>query len=367
MKLPACCFYPTEQQRHDQTGVALITVLLIVFLASITATHLATLQHIAIRRSTVLQHQQQARLFTLGAEQWASLMLLRDRQQNNTDHPNEEWASPAWSLPLEEGTINLRIRDLQGCFNLNNLWQPAAGNKPDQPDPRQNPDKQQKNAVNESAQPATEQNTAPNNTDSPTDKKAHLNQAQLLFLQRLLNKLELKPELAQAIADWIDPDADTRFPDGAEDSDYSLQDPAYLAANRPFLSISELRLVKGVDQNTYNTLAPLVCALPSGTALNINTAPAPVLAALDDGLTTLKIEQILANRPEEGYKNVDELLNAAQITVEAPVKALLGTNSQYFLLRTEAQVGNGRAILYSVLFRDNNGVRILRRSFGNQD
>jgi general secretion pathway protein K len=50
-------------------------VLLIVFIASVTATSLAALQQRAIRRSTVLIHQQQARLYTLGLEQWAMIIL----------------------------------------------------------------------------------------------------------------------------------------------------------------------------------------------------------------------------------------------------------------------------------------------------
>ena len=107
---------------RSQTGVALITVLLIVFLASVTATSLAALQQIAIRRSTVLQHQQQARLYTLAIEQWAVLVLARDSQQNETDHLHEEWANASSALPVTEGVLSAQLRDLQGCFNLNNLW-----------------------------------------------------------------------------------------------------------------------------------------------------------------------------------------------------------------------------------------------------
>jgi general secretion pathway protein K len=133
--------------------------------------------------------------------------------------------------------------------------------------------------------------------------------------------------------------------------------------------VSELRLVKGVDRETYNKLAPVVCALPPGAPLNVNTALAPVLAALgEEELKPTDLESLLKNRPAEGYKNVDDFLNAAKLTtVEAPVKALLSTDSQYFLLRAEARVGDGRAMLYSMFYRDENGVRVLRRRFGNQD
>lgn len=367
MKSPVYCHWPASP---NQAGVALITVLLIVFIASIAAASLAMLQQVAIRRSTVLQHQQQARLYTLGAEQWAMIILIRDRQNSETDHPGEEWATLPPALPVENGSLTARISDLQGCFNLNNLWRLPPGATPP---PAANPERPDEDGI----EPKTELN--PENADDKTkpaapkapksDKaadKAGIDQAQVKLLQRLLTSLELKPELAQAVADWIDPDPDPLFPDGAEDSDYNVLDPAYLAANRPFVSRSELRLVKDVDRETYDKLAPYVCALPPGAPININSALAPVLAVLGEGSTAKEVERLLEDRPADGYKNVDEFLNAAKLTVEAPVKAGLSTASQYFLLRAEVRVGDGRAMLYSTLYRDENGVRVLRRSFGNQ-
>ncbi len=75
----------------------------------------------------------------------------------------------------------------------------------------------------------------------------------------------------------------------------------------------------------------MICALPPGTPLNVNTALAPILAALGEGLKPADLKRLLEDRPAEGYKNVDDFLNAAKLTtVEAPVKALLSTDSQYF-------------------------------------
>ena len=409
MKSPACCPCPADipwtrwlqrggataqgdsvGRAPSQAGVALVTVLLIVFLASIAAVNLAALQQLAIRRSTVLQHQQQARLYTLGAEQWAMIILARDRQQNETDHPGEQWASLPPALPIEGGTLTARLTDLQGCFNLNNLRRALPGEQSSSASSESTEEKKNENE-NESDQEkdkdqaqdsAAAKTDAESKSQSPSKTaeskssqstensgKVEAEPAQIKVLQRLLESLELKPVLAQAIADWIDPDPDPQFPDGAEDSDYMVLNPAYLAANRPFLSVSELRLVKGVDREAYDKLAPVVCALPPGAPLNVNTAQAPVLAALgEDGPKPADLERLLEERPEEGYKNVDDFLNAAKLTtVEAPVKALLGVGSQYFLLRAEARVGDGRAMLYSMLYRDQNSVRVLRRSFGNQD
>jgi general secretion pathway protein K len=124
---------------NRQAGVALITVLLIVFLASIAAVSLAAMQQLAIRRSGALLHQQQARLYTLGLEQAAMLILIRDRQNTKTDHPGEEWANLPLTLPIDGGVLTGRIRDMQGCFNLNNLWQPASGEST-APTPNKKPD-----------------------------------------------------------------------------------------------------------------------------------------------------------------------------------------------------------------------------------
>lgn len=377
MKSPACCPCPVSCVKH-QAGVALITVLLIVFLASLAATSLAALQQLAIRRSTVLQHQQQARLYTLGAEQEAMIILARDRQQNETDHPGEEWANLPPALPIEGGAITVRLSDLQGCFNLNNLWRPAPGEQsptPNEPEKSKDKDKDKdqnepQDSTDSEADTASKPNPAKPKLPKPAtpSDKAGLELAQIKVLQRLLESVELKPALAQAIADWIDPDPDPQFPDGAEDSDYAVLNPPYLAANRPFFSTSELRLIKDMDREAYDKLTPVVCVLPPGTPLNVNTAQALVLAALsEEELKPADLERLPKERPAEGYKTVDEFLNAAKLTVEAPVKALLSTDSQYFLLRVEARVGDGRAMLYSMLYRDENGVRVLRRGFGHQD
>ncbi|TVR63934.1 MAG: general secretion pathway protein GspK [Candidatus Competibacteraceae bacterium] len=360
MKSPGCCCCPVEARPRSSAGVALITVLLVVFLSTVTAASLATLQQIAIRRSTVLQHQQQAHLYALGAEQWAKLILERDLEESETDHPGEEWANLPPARPFEGGTLVARITDLQGCFNLNNLWRPAAAGPAATPDP--NPDA---DADAEAESPAE---SVPNpDADASAVQEAGRDQMQIQHLQRLLISLDLDPALAQAIADWIDPDSDPQFPDGAEDSYYLVQDPPYLAANRPMSSRSELRLVKGVDRDAYAKLAPVVCALPPGTPLNVNTAPAPVLAALGEGLDPVAVERLLENRPDEGYQSVDEFLSAVQLTLTAPEIARLSVSSQYFRLSAEVRVGDGRAVLYSILHRQEGGIRVLYRSFSHED
>lgn len=345
---------PTSSITCCQRGVALLTVLLVVFLASIAAVSLASVQQLAIRRTTLLLHQQQARLYTLGVEQWAGAILKRDRQKSNTDHLGEDWATLPPALPVEGGKLSGRIEDLQGRFNINNLLNQAT------PPPTGGGDPEEEQAEDENLE--DDQTGDGDPVGQPMDP----NQQREAFV-RLLESLELNPGIAQAIIDWIDPDQEPLFPDGAEDSEYVGRTPPYLAANRPLLSISELRLIKGIDQEAYARLAPYVCALPQGTKLNINTAPAPVLAAI--GNLDLRIAEILIEgRGPKGYDTLEPVLAMASPEERTRLPDRLAVTSTYFLVRVEANVGDGRAILNSVLQRtDSGGTRILRRSFGNDD
>jgi general secretion pathway protein K len=335
-----------------QQGVALLTALLIVFLASLIATELAGLQQLAIRRSSLLQHQQQARLYTLGAEQWAAALLARDARNSETDHPGEDWAVLLPALPVQGGSITGRIEDLQGRFNINNLLK--AETNPSEPLPTGNSDQDQDDDAQGNANPA-----------NGVDVGRNIDPAQFKALQRLLETLELEPNIAQAIADWLDPDQETLFPDGAEDGTYTNRSPAYLTADRPLTSISELRLIMGIDQETYVKLAPYVCALPPGTALNVNTVLAPVLAAASDGLSLNKAEDRVKDRNKLGYDSVDAFLNVNPFGSQGLPRDRLAVSSRYFLVTAEASVGEGRAVLHSVLERTGTGdINVRVRSFG---
>jgi general secretion pathway protein K len=332
--------------------VALITALLIVFLSSLLATELAWVQQLAIRRSTLLQHQQQARMYLLGAEQWAAAILLRDARAGETDHPGEEWATVLPALPVQGGGITGRIDDLQGRFNLNNLLRARTDEAAPDPDTGNPP------PVGDASDRA--------GTPPPLPIGVAVDPKQFRVLQRLLDSLDIAPGVAQAIADWLDEDQDALFPDGAEDGIYVGYSPAYLAANRPLTSLSELRLVAGIDDETYAKLQPYVCALPPGTPLNVNTAPTPVLVAAGDGLGLRQAEDAAKTRGQKGYASVDDFLRAVEFGNEGLGRNHLSVGSRFFLLTAAAQVGDGRATLRSILERNGvDGVRVVRRSFGD--
>lgn len=293
-----------------QRGVALVTALLILALAAVLAAALSYDATLATRRAGNMIWRDSAMAFLLGAETWAADTL--DADDAEVDHLQELWAQELPPLPIEGGFLSGRLQDLQGRFNLNNLVQ-------------------------------------------ADEAEAEIALAQF---QRLLQLLELPPGLAQATADWLDADQELRFPDGAEDADYQRLTPAYQAADRPLLTISELLAVQGMTVEHYLTLAPHVAALPPGTALNVNTATGPVLQSLVPGATRGTVEGLIRDRGRDPFRELAPVVEALGGEVDVP----LSLNSSYFQLEAQAVVGNLPVTLYSLLSRAQGITRPLLRS-----
>ena len=300
-----------------QRGVALITAILVVAIATIIATSIYFDGFLYIKRSGNLLLNDQARMYALGAEDWAADILRRDaRESAERDHLGEEWAAELPILPIDGGTLQGRLEDLQGRFNLNNLV----------------------------------------DLNGQTDDRA------LEQFQRLLEALGLPPQLAGFTADWLDADQEPRFPDGAEDMAYSAKRVPYRAANGPITTASELLAVEGFGRASFDTLAPYVIALPSGTLVNVNTASAPVLFAIVPELSASDAEGLIENRPDDGFANMEEFLSLAETA--DPLE--LSLRSDYFRVFVRVSVGTHQQSMYSLLARDVESVRVVLRNFGSE-
>jgi general secretion pathway protein K len=136
-------------------------------------------------------------------------------------------------------------------------------------------------------------------------------------------------------------------------------------------SASELRLVRGIEEEAFEVLTrgrlleegqrdtPLVVALPERTAVNVNTAPAGVLVAI--GLPEAAADQVVADREEEPFEQVDDFLSHPSVSDvellrEEGQTEDLGVTSDYFLVYVQVEVARARVFLYSVLYRDQDGM-----------
>jgi general secretion pathway protein K len=308
MDIPAAGLKSTQVPAGGrQRGVALVTALLVVSLATVAAVAMATRLQVDVRRTGNLLHGEQAYAYALAAESWAEVILRRDANDSKIDTLAEDWATALPPIAVEGGFVNGHIEDLQGRFNVNNLV--GADGKPSVPD--------------------------------------------LEYFKRLLGVLEIEPGLATALLDWIDADINATYPDGAEDDVYLLETPPYRAANRPLVSISELRLVKGYSAEIIALLEPYITALPEPTAINVNTASPVVLQALHAELGPMDAEQIIAARGDDGFPELGafmalDALAGLQLDVDVDIK------SDWFSVLTDVHIGRGQARLDSRLQRSGN-------------
>ncbi len=133
-----------------------------------------------------------------------------------------------------------------------------------------------------------------------------------MFFLKLLENIPIKIStkeaklLLLAINYWINPYQPGRGHDSFLEY-YLKQHPPYLPAHQVFQSISELRLIQGIDRNLYQNLTPYLTALPEITPININTASKPLIMSLGNGLTETQFQELLEARGESGIKDMEKL------------------------------------------------------------
>ncbi|GGC71103.1 type II secretion system protein K [Marinobacter halophilus] len=312
-----------------QSGVALIMVLMAMALVVMLATGMSHQQSIRIFKAGHYLAQQQGHSIALGAEEFARRILVRDFEQDRedglmVDSPDEFWAMYAAILPLDsDGVAEVQIDDLSGRINLNDLV------------------------------------SANGQVDSLAKDR----------LTRLLRALGITAVSADALVDWIDADDQTISAYGAEDGQYLMADPPYRAANQPFVSITELRLIDGMTEEIYVALKPHVIALPvSGVGINVNTATGPVLMSLHDDMTEAQAESVLAKREEERFENLQDFLALPEFAGMGLKTTGLSLQTRFFEVVSRITYDNRVVTMVSTVFRNPEGeVRTVHRDSGQKN
>ncbi len=299
-----------------QRGVALITAIVVVAIATVLAVRIGTRAAMDLRRTAGLVALDQGWHVALGAEAWAIEVLKDDYEDSpgGEDHLGEAWAQPLPPLPVDGGELRGAVEDMQGRFNLNNLVN--ADREPDQPN--------------------------------------------VEMFQRLLLLVGAQPRWASMMADWIDENSMPES-EGAEDGSYLSQAPPYRTANGLVATTTEMMALAGMTRDEFERIRPYVAALPPGSRINVCTARAPVLAALVDGGMDFSNEELLASNRRDGcFPTVDMLQG------QVPDKAI-SKSSDWFRAVTAVRIGTSEFTLYSLMQRrDSRSIRTVLRSTGTE-
>lgn len=210
-----------------QRGVALITALLVVAVATSVAVGFALRDRIEIHRAGLLQAQAQAESLARAGETLA--LRLLERTQNLSELPWDETCRTMW-FPFEVDGLQVaaRLENLHCRFNVNALSQtdPAA-----------------RDAAVAAFVALLDAVIVEARDAGATDTDLALGQ--------------VNPNLlANAVVDWMNPETD--------DPRYRLDDPPRRSGNRRMVLAAELSRVEGFSPALLARLAPYVTARPGG-------------------------------------------------------------------------------------------------------
>lgn len=324
---------------RTQTGSALIIAMLVAALVSVISVRFAEAFLLQLDNAEFRQQMNWRSTYVQGAEALAVQLLQADAQQSQTDHLQEIWAQQIPALPTDHGWLQPALYDAQARFNLNNLLIKTAYAD-----------------------------------DAGAPLATRLSPAQKQFV-RLLQSFEDYPVseadavmMTEALVDWIDADDDSTGQGGAESLFYSAASPPLQAANQPLSDISELLLVRHFTPALVERLRALVVVLPMLTALNLNTAPLPLLATINraDHLQPLSWQSLQAlqhQRQTQAFSSVDaffqhpllqQLVPDAERSSGDASAPLFSVASQWFLLDSTVAVNGTSSRWQSLIYRPGN-------------
>ena len=314
------------KQRQGQRGAALLLAMLILTLVATLASGMIWQQWRAIQVESAERARTQSAWILLGALDWARLILREDARENQrnagaaVDHLGEPWA-----VPLAEARLSSFLaadRNNNSAAESDDLEAFLSGSITD-------------------AQ-------ARWNLRRLIDKDGKPVAAQVAVLTRLCETAGLPSDTAgrivQALAKAWAPNAS-----GA------------IAPQR----LSQL-IWLGIDAETLRSLAPWVTLLPAtNTTVNVNTAPAEVIAAAVAGMSLGSAQRLVQERQRAPIKNVNS--QAAKAYFPPPPNPQtnhlegVGVKSDYFVVQGRLRLGDRVLEERSLIQRNQLDILVLAR------
>ncbi|WP_321802021.1 type II secretion system minor pseudopilin GspK [Burkholderia sp. BCC1988] len=345
-----------------ERGAAIITALLVVALSAILVSGMLWRQQVQIRRIENQRVIAQAQWVARGALDWTRMIL---RSEGDTA-PGITYLGGIWAVPIaktklsdflgrigapndnggEDTYISGSIEDAQAKYNLRNL------------------------------------------VSSPAPGVLQLNAMQLKAFQRLLTTLGYDGALAKRIALQMRAGlmhSATRFQTptlpgagtaatapvpGGDTAGNFTDEPGMSDGDRgpaPLVmtGVDSLLDVDGVTPEMVARLRPFVTVLPTTTPVNMNTAPAEVIAALMPGMSVSSAQALVARRETVFFRNVGDVqlalrgAGAPNVTIDS---SLVDVNSSYFIVHGRIQHDRAEVDRTSLVYRDptTHSTRVVR-------
>ncbi len=353
----------TSFSKPKQTGIALITVLMIAAVLIMFATFIINDRQVSDRRTFNIINNARAAEYMVGAEVFGKSLLEQYFEQSKAERVvrTQPWATTPMQFPIENnlGQLEGQVRDMHSCFNLNSILMEAknAG-------PTSNGEISQNELRDETASDAETQNTE-------FGKQLPGEKVYMKLIETLLpSEIEATPaQLAATLRDWLDEDLEVSGADGAEDYTYTGLEIPYRTGNTLLADSSELMVIKGYNAQIYDSIKDYICVLPTkeGT-INVNTVKpehAVLVWALLDEVDLATVQQVLQDMPEEGYSEGDFYTALGNGKASPEAAGRLAFDSKFMLMTATANIHTGSAQTKSLLLKNQNQFQVVARHIGD--
>ena len=305
--------YSMLKRNSPQSGAVLIVVLMVLIIMSLIVMQFAF--SMSLNRMIAVNMTESPRLAYLayGGVEYTKNLLRVDRQQNEIDTLHEAWANPK---PPFDPTSNVKVtvQDECGKINVNSLVLGSAVNIP-------------------------------------------LKEA----LERLFLAMDINIEAVHRLVDYIDPDMEGDFEDGAKnaplDNLTELMNIEYITPE-VFFTLSRPEDAQDDDEEKQLGLVDLLTTLGPGQ-VNINTAPEQVIRALF-GKAKEELGAFNDYREKNAFESLNELLPLGFTNVDS-VSSVTSFSSEYFRIISRAKSERITKTVECVLIRGTRKIRVLEQ------
>jgi general secretion pathway protein K len=305
-----------------QRGVAVITALLLTTLAITIVASLFWQQQVQVRSIENQRLQLQKQWILRGALDWTRLILREDARYSQVDHLGEPWAVSLAETRLDQYVENAQqnndvpdaaisgsIVDAQSRFNLTNLSSGGTVNK-----------------------------------------------EEVAAFGRLLSSVQINPSLAQAAADTMAASQVKPTPPSSPRSSAGAT-PAVVvqSGTKPSLDIAyveDLLAVPGFTPEMLAKLKDFLVVLPASTTVNVNTAPAEVLAARIDTLSLSEAAVLVTTREKAWFRDASEVSQRLGRSIQSTG---IGFKTNYFLVNGNVRLNRAALEMQALIKRSDAG------------
>lgn len=288
-------------KRKRESGMALITVLLIISTMSLFAMIILDSIKFASRTSINFANNHQMRMFADSAETVINHNLAKFVfDTKDLDARLNQMANSQFVFEIPEGSISIQLSDGNNCFNINSIV-----------------------TIEDSIGLVRDEENAK-------------------LFENLLIALGIESDRALAITaeaiDWMDTDEQVEFM-GAEDDYYITLDNPYRTGKTIMYDVSELHALRSMTPEIYSQIRPFLCTENGLTLrkLNLNTLPiekSPLMAAyIGDSITISEVMSVFTFSKNSNFTSVENYFRAHNIDpddLDTDVVNRFSTNTRLF-------------------------------------